>query len=124
MPLINSNKLVACVASAHSAIANGPIDVCKTPAPPAPAPVPMPYPNIALSTTMGPGYSTKTLAIATPMWTKKGKSAVSNGDQPGVAMGIMSNKIMGMAAIVMACNDVDAEGGAIARTLDSTESNE
>lgn len=123
MPVVNSSKLVASVATAHSAVADGPTDVCKTPAPPAPAPVPLPYPNVAVSTTMGPGYATKTFALATPMWTKKGKTAISNGDQPGVAMGIMSSKIMGMAAPTMACNDVDAEAGAIVRTLDSAEGN-
>jgi len=124
MPLISSMKMVACVASAHTSISDGPTDICKTPAPPAPAPIPLPYPNIAVSAMMGPGYSTKTLAMATPMWTKKGKIALSNGDQPGVAMGIMSSKIMGMCGVIMASNDVDAEGGAITRTLDASESNE
>lgn len=123
MPLINSKKLVAAVASGHTSVSMGPTDICKTPAPPAPAPVPIPYPNVALSATMGPGYTTKTLVTATPMWTKNGSSALSNGDQPGVAMGIMSSKIMGMCEITMACNDVDAEGGGIARILDSTNSN-
>lgn len=123
MPLINSNKFVASVSSGHTAVSCGPTDVCKTPAPPAPAPVPIPYPNIAVSATMGPGYTTKTLVMGTPMWTKKGKTAISNGDQPGVALGITSNKIMGMCQITMACNDVDAEGGGLVRTLDSSDSN-
>lgn len=121
MPLINQHKLVASVSSGHTAVSNGPTDVCKTPTPG--GPVPMPYPNVALSATMGPGYTTKTLVMGMPMWTKKGKSAVSNGDQPGVALGVISNKIMGMCEITMACNDVDAEGGGIVRTLDSTNSN-
>ncbi len=72
---------------------------------------------------MGPGYTTKTLVLATPMWTKKAKSALSNGDQPGVALGVVSNMIMGMCEIVMASDDVDAESGAVARTMDSTNSN-
>lgn len=123
MPLINSNKFVASVASGHTSVSTGPTDICKTPAPPAPVPPPLPYPNVALSATMGPGYSTKTMAMATPMWTKSGKSAVSNGMQPGVAMGVISGKIMGMADITMACNDVSAEGGDIVRTLDTSGSN-
>jgi hypothetical protein len=45
------------------------------------------------------------------MWTKKGKSALTNGDQPGVALGVVSNKIMGMVAILMSSTDVEAEGG-------------
>lgn len=121
MPVLNGKKFVASVSSGHTAVSSGPTDVCKTPTPG--GPVPMPYPNVALSATMGPGYTTKTLGTATPMWTKKGKSALSNGDQPGVALGIMSNKIMGMCKITMASNDVDAEGGGVMRTLDSSDSN-
>lgn len=116
MPLINGNKLVACVSSAHTTVTAGPIDMCKTPTPG--GPVPMPYPNVGVSSTMGPGYTTKTLVMGTPMWTKKGKIAVSNGDQPGVALGVVSNKIMGMCRATMASNDVFAESGAVVRTLD------
>lgn len=123
MPLVNQKKICACVASVHTAATMGPLDICKTPAPPAPSPVPMPYPNVALSSTPGPGFTTKTLSIATPMWTKKGKSALSNGDQPGVALGISSSKIMGMCEITMASNDVFAEGGEVARTMDSGDNN-
>jgi hypothetical protein len=119
VPLISNNKFVACVASMHVATGTAP-DVCKTPAPPAPAPIPIPYPNIAMSATMGPGYTTKTLSMGTPMWTKNGQSAISNGMQPGVALGLISNKIMGMAGIIMCSNDVEAEGGGVVRTLDRT----
>jgi hypothetical protein len=122
MPLINQKKLCASVSSGHTAVATGPLDFCKTPTPG--GPVPMPYPNVALSATMGPGYTTKTLVTGTPMWTKKGKSALSNGDQPGVALGVVSNKIMGMCAITMASNDVEAEGGGVARTMDSCNGNQ
>ncbi|MGK3964033.1 DUF4150 domain-containing protein [Sorangium sp. So ce118] len=121
MPLVNQKKFVASVSSGHTAVTAGPLDFCKTPTPG--GPVPMPYPNVALSATMGPGYTTKTLVLGTPMWTKKGKTAVSNGDQPGVALGVVSNKIMGMCAIIMASNDVDAEGGAVTRTADKGNSN-
>jgi hypothetical protein len=121
MPLTNQSKMVASVSSGHTSVTAGPLDMCKTPTPG--GPVPMPYPNVALSATMGPGYTTKTLVIGTPMWTKKGKSAVSNGDQPGVALGVMSSKIMGMCEITMASNDVDAEGGAVTRTGDMSNGN-
>lgn len=123
MPLASAKKLVASVSSGHVTISNGPIDVCKTPAPPAPAPVPMPYPNIGSTATMGPGYATKTLVMATPMLTKKGKIAISNGDQPGVAMGIISSKIMGSCSITMASTDVDAEGGGVVRSTDTSGNN-
>lgn len=120
MPLVSQMKLVASVSSGHTAIA--PVDICKTPAPPAP-PIPVPYPNIALSATMGPGYATKTFAMGAPIWTSKGKSALSNGDQAGVVGGLMSGKIMGMCEIVMASPDVTAEGGGVVRTLDMSDSN-
>lgn len=123
MPLISANKFVASVSSAHTAVSPGPTDICKTPAPPAPAPIPMPYPNIAVSTMMGPGYTTKTLALGTPMWTKKGKIAMSNGMQPGVALGLISNMIMGMCKPIMTSMDVKAEGGGVVRTLDKAASN-
>ena len=57
----------------------------------------MPYPNVGVTITGG-SYTTKTLALASPMWTKKGKIFISNGDQPGVALGVVSNKIMGSIA--------------------------
>jgi len=120
MPVLNQMKMVASVSSGHTAMA--PVDICKTPAPPAP-PIPIPYPNIALSATMGPGYATKTFAMGTPIWTKKGKSALSNGDNAGVAGGVMSSKFMGMCEIVLASMDVTAEGAGVVRTLDMTDQN-
>jgi hypothetical protein len=72
-------RMVASVSSGHTAMA--PVDVCKTPAPPAPAPIPIPYPNIAMSAMMGPGFATKTFTLFTPIWTKNGKIALSNGDR-------------------------------------------
>lgn len=123
MPLISGKKFVASISSGHTCVSQGPNDICKTPAPPAPAPVPLPYPNIAMTATPGPGYTTKTLVMGTPMYTKKSKTMISNGDQPGVALGLVSNKIMGMCEVVMSSMDVKAEGGGVARTLDTTLSN-
>ncbi len=57
------------------------------------------------------------------MYTKKSKIGLSNGDQPGVMMGIISSKIMGMCDVIMASTDVDAEGGGVTRTMDKTEGN-
>lgn len=123
MPVVNQNKLVASISSGHTLTTAGPLDICKTPAPPAPAPVPLPYPNIALTVTPGPGYATKTFALATPIFKKGSKTALSNGDQPGVAMGVISGKIMGMAEATMQSSDVDAEGGGLVRSLDSSDGN-
>ncbi len=123
VPVISNHKLVVSISQTHNVVSSGPIDICKTPAPPAPAPVPLPYPNVAVSATPGPGYTTKTLVTATPSCTKKSKILLSNGDQPGVAMGIISNRIMGMAAATAASSDVFLESGAAVRTLDPGESN-
>lgn len=121
MPLVSAKKFVASVATAHTSVSDGPTDVCKTPA--APSPLPLPYPNVAVSTTMGSGYATKVLVLATPTWTRNGKTSVSNGDQPGTLLGVISNKIMGRCGIIMASPDVKAEGGGVVRTLDSSNSN-
>ena len=37
MPLINSKKFVASATSGHTAVSNGPLDMCKTPTPGGPA---------------------------------------------------------------------------------------
>ena len=121
MPLISNKKLVASISSGHTLVSMGPNDICKTPVPP--AVVPLPYPNVSMTATPGPGYTSKTFVTGTPMYTKNSKTALSNGDQPGVAMGIISNKIMGMAKAVMSSNDVKAESGGVVRTLDNTVSN-
>ena len=71
----------------------------------------MPYPNVGVTITGG-SYTTKTLALASPMWTKKGKIFISIGDQPGVALGVVSNKIMGFCKPSMCSNDVKGEGAA------------
>lgn len=123
MPLVSANKMVASMSTGHTLVSTGPNDICKTPAPPAPAPIPLPYPNISMTLTPGPGYTTKTLVMGTPMYTKKSKTMLSNGDQPGIAMGLISNKIMGMAEVIMSSMDVKAEGGGVVRTLDKTLSN-
>jgi hypothetical protein len=120
MPVIANKMFIASVASGHTALA--PVDVCKTPTPPV-GPIPIPYPNIAMSAIMGPGYSTKTMATFTPIWTKKGKTAITNGDQPGVAGGIMSSMIMGPCSLLMASFDVMIEGAGAGRTLDMSDGN-
>lgn len=120
MPLISSMRMVCSVSSGHTAMA--PVDVCKTPAPPAP-PIPIPYPNIGMSAMMGPGYATKTFTMGTPIWTKNGKISLSNGDNAGVAGGIMSSKFMGMIECTMASPDVTAEGGGVVRSFDMTDQN-
>jgi Domain of unknown function (DUF4150) len=66
-------------------------DVCKTPAPPAPAPVPIPYPNISQGAT-ATGFVTRVLISGAPAHNMGTTSSMSNGDEPGVAGGVVSNR--------------------------------
>jgi hypothetical protein len=123
MPLISASKFVVGVAELGIATSNGPTDVCKTPAPPAPVPPPIPYPNLSTTAPPGPGFMTKTLPLGAPGMNKSSQTALSNGDNAGVALGIVSGMVMGKAAMMMASTDVDGEGDGLARTMDATMGN-
>lgn len=97
-------------------------DVCKTPAPPGP-PIPIPYPNIAMPM-MGNPATLKVLIAGMPALTKASKITISNGDQAGVAGGVMSGKMMGAAEFVMGSMTVRLEGNPAVRLSDPTKQNE
>jgi hypothetical protein len=79
-------------------------DVCKTP----PGPVPVPYPNIAM---LSDGSGSKKVKIQNKETLRKGdKIRMSSGDEAGVAMGVVSNKIKGEAELKMGWSKVKAEG--------------
>lgn len=79
-------------------------DVCKTP----PGPVPVPYPNIAM---LSDGSGSKKVKIQNKDTLRKGDSVrMSTGDEAGVAMGLVSNKIKGQAELKMGWPMVKAEG--------------
>jgi len=69
-------------------------DVCLTPAPPAPVPVPIPYPNIA-SGPMGVSAAYKILFMSTPAHNMCTTIPMTNGDNPGVLLGVASGTVMG-----------------------------
>lgn len=69
-------------------------DVCLTPAPPAPAPVPIPYPNIAAGP-MGVPPVVNVLMSVAPAHNLGTVIPQTNGDNPGVAMGVASGMVMG-----------------------------
>lgn len=69
-------------------------DVCLTPAPPAPAPVPIPYPNIAMGPTAIPNVPT-VLFMCAPAHNMGTQIPMTNGDNPGVAMGVAAGTVMG-----------------------------
>ncbi|WP_339419303.1 MULTISPECIES: DUF4150 domain-containing protein [unclassified Pseudomonas] len=75
-------------------------DVCKTPVPPA-GPVPIPYPNIAETSMADPGgLVPEVLVAAMPAMNMMSKVTMTNGDQAGVAGGVICGKIMGEMAFI------------------------
>lgn len=68
-------------------------DVCMTPAPPAPAPVPVPYPNFGAGPTASPAVY-NVLFMYAPAHNMSSATAMSNGDNPGVATGVASGTVM------------------------------
>lgn len=84
-------------------------DVCKTPAPPLPSPVPIPYPNIA-GLNMATNTSTKVKIVNMEAVTLKSKIPSSNGDEAGVAGGVVSNINLGVVKFTMGSLMVKIEG--------------
>ncbi|AKT41278.1 DUF4150 domain-containing protein [Chondromyces crocatus] len=66
-------------------------DVCLTPMP---APTPIPYPNIAAGP-MGVPASYNILFMGTPAHNMATTVPLTNGDNPGVALGVASGMVMG-----------------------------
>lgn len=87
----------------------GPIDVCKTPAPPAPVPPPMPYPNMGMVPTANK-TSGKVTVMNMQAVTVKSTLPRSNGDEPGVAGGLVSAMNMGEIDYKMGSSKVLVEG--------------
>lgn len=93
-------------------------DVCKTPAPPAPSPVPIPYPNIGQSM-MATSKVTKRVTDNKQKVVVKGSCySLSNGDQPGIALGVVSSKIMGKSVIKNQSFNVKFEKKGVGRLKD------
>ena len=83
-------------------------DVCKTPMP---APVPIPYPNISTAAMANPATTAMTvLTDGTPSLNLRSQILLSNGDEPGVLMGVVSNLIMGPTEFIMGSVMVLQEG--------------
>ena len=119
--LMPSNIVVNKMSTQHKAsigMASAFPDVCKTPAPPAPAPVPIPYPNIAMSTMASLKTSKRVKDNKQKVVVKGSAYSLSNGDQPGVAMGVVSNKIMGKSYIKNQSFNVKFEKKGVGRLMD------
>jgi Domain of unknown function (DUF4150) len=89
-------------------------DVCKTPTPP---PVPIPYPNLGQSSDTVAGPTTVTTDGQMPM-VKGAKYSKSSGDEPGTALGVVSNKVMGECEFMLYSFDVKFEGNNVCRLGD------
>ena len=82
-------------------------DVCKTPA--GPVVVPIPYPNIGMCPT-GVQSTTKVMVMNMPALTQGSKLPMSQGDEAGVAGGVVSGMIMGEIAFRSASSKVAFQG--------------
>ena len=84
-------------------------DVCKTPAPPSPSPVPVPYPNMG-QLMQANDTSTKVKFVNKEVVTVKSKIPMSQGDEAGVAGGLVSGKNMDEVAFKKGSSKVKIEG--------------
>jgi hypothetical protein len=83
-------------------------DVCNTPAPPGP-PVPIPYPNIGM-VMQATNTATKVKMCQKPVVTKKSEMSMSQGDEAGVAGGVVSGRNMDKVAYRKGSSKVKVEG--------------
>lgn len=84
-------------------------DVCKTPAPPAPSPVPIPYPNIGM-VMQATKTASKVKICQQPTVTKKSEMPRSQGDEAGVAGGVVSGRNMDKVSFKKGSSKVKIEG--------------
>jgi hypothetical protein len=90
-------------------------DVCKTPTPG--GPVPMPYPNIAQAAMLAKGTTTvKTDGMMASI--KGSEFSISNGDEPGVAGGVVSSTFIKEASWLLYCFTVKMDGQCVCRFTD------
>lgn len=83
-------------------------DVCKTPMP---LPVPIPYPNISTAAMANPATVVMSvLTDGTPSLNLISEIPLSNGDEPGVLLGLISELIMGPTEFIMGSVMVLQEG--------------
>ena len=97
-------------------------DVCKTPV--GPAIVPIPYPNISQGAMAMPNTAAMKVLIAGGFGHTVGTQIpMSNGDQPGVAGGVISGCIMGPTKFLMGSTATFFGGKPAARLTSMTGQN-
>lgn len=95
-------------------------DVCKTPV--GPVVTPIPYACIGLSTTAIPNQ-TKLLLSAMPAHNLATVTPMTNGDQPGVLLGVVSNMVMGPAQAAMGSTNFLVGGTPATKLTSPTKQN-
>lgn len=95
-------------------------DVCKTPV--GPVIVPIPYPNIS-QTTMAIPNIVNQFIMCMPVHNLMTMVPMSNGDEPGVAMGVVSSMIMGPTRHMLGSFKVFRSVMPATRMLDMTGQN-
>ncbi|MGF1605836.1 MAG: DUF4150 domain-containing protein [Rhodothalassiaceae bacterium] len=95
-------------------------DVCKTPTPA--GPIPIPYPNVAMASTAVPSQ-VKVFVQATPAHNMMTQVPMSNGDNAGVAMGLVSQLVMGPCRHMKGSFTTMIGGAPATRMLDTTGQN-
>lgn len=98
-----------------------PPDVCNTPSPGGP-PVPVPYVNSAQDAQLVNG-SKRTTIGGHPIALESSSIAISSGDEPGTAGGIISAKFKGKLTWATSSPDVRVEGKGVVRFMDVTQHN-
>lgn len=96
-------------------------DVCKVPAPPAP-PIPTPFPNIA-SLATATGESMKVLIQNMGAMVLTSSMPLSNGDEAGVAGGVISSTFIQRVSFRKGSSKVLAEGKPMVAFLATTAHN-
>jgi len=91
-------------------------DVCKTPTPG--GPIPIPYPNIGKSSDTSGGPKKVKTDGQMPM-VQGATYSMTSGDEAGSAMGVISNKIKGVAEFMLYSFDVKFEGKNVCRLGDA-----
>ena len=97
-------------------------NVCKVPAPPSPSPVPTPFPSVA-NHAMATGTSVKVKFDNMEAFTVSAKIPVTNGDEAGVAKGVVSQTTMDQAVAKMGCVMVMVEGAQLVHQLSPMSQN-
>ncbi|MHC4960133.1 MAG: DUF4150 domain-containing protein [Planctomycetota bacterium] len=97
-------------------------DVCKVPAPPLPSPVPTPFPNIGMLAT-ATDQSTKVKFMSVAAVTMKSKIPASQGDEAGVAGGMVSGSNLGEVQFKKGSSKVKVEGQSVIHLTSMTSHN-